>query len=37
MPMRIYKLMHRKANLSSEQRDLLVAWADGLAEKVFEE
>lgn len=37
MPMSIYILMHKEANLSSEQRDRLVSWADDLTEEVFEE
>lgn len=37
MPMRIYKIMHPEANLSIEQRDQLVNWADNLAEKIMED
>ena len=37
MPMRIYKIMHSEANLSEEQRNQLVNWADNLAEKIMED
>jgi len=37
MPMRIYKVMHPEANFSKEQRDLLISWADNLAEKILED
>lgn len=37
MPMSIYILMHKEANLSGEKRDRIVSWAESLAEKVLEE
>jgi hypothetical protein len=37
MPLRIYKIMHREANLTKEQREELVNWADNLAEKIMED
>lgn len=37
MPMSIYVLLHKEANLSSQQREQLVSWAENLAEAVFEE
>jgi hypothetical protein len=36
MPLRIYKVTHSDANLSSEQRQQIVDWADNLAEKIME-
>ncbi len=37
MPMRIYKIMHPEANLSEEQRNQFVNWAENLAEKIMED
>ncbi len=37
MPLRIYKIIHREANLTKEQREELVNWADNLAEKIMED
>ncbi|MCD4682436.1 MAG: heme-binding domain-containing protein [Bacteroidales bacterium] len=37
MPMQIYITMHSEANLSDEERELIVNWAEELAEKIFEE
>jgi hypothetical protein len=37
MPMQIYIAMHSEANLSDEERELIVNWAEELAEKIFEE
>jgi hypothetical protein len=37
MPLRIYKVAHPDANLNSEQRQLIVNWADELAEKIMQE
>lgn len=37
MPMQIYISMHPEANLSDEQRELIVNWAEELAENILEE
>lgn len=37
MPMAIYVYMHSEAMLDQDQRDLIVEWAEGLAEQIFEE
>lgn len=37
MPMKIYILMHGDARLSREQRDMIVQWAENMAEQVLEE
>lgn len=37
MPLPIYTIMHAEARLTSEQRKLLVSFANNLADKVFEE
>ena len=36
MPMQIYITMHSEANLTDEQRALIVNWAEQLAEKILE-
>ena len=36
MPMQIYITMHSEANLTTEQRALIVNWAEQLAEKILE-
>lgn len=36
MPMPIYILMHPKAKLTKQQRELIVAWSDEFAESLFE-
>lgn len=37
MPMPIYISMHSEADLTDEQRELIVNWAEQLAEKILEE
>ena len=37
MPMQIYITMHSEANLTTEQRALIVNWAEQLAEKILED
>lgn len=37
MPMQIYINMHSEADLTEEQRELVVNWSEELAEKIFEE
>jgi hypothetical protein len=37
MPLKIYTWMHTEARLSKEERDIIVNWAETLAERVFEE
>lgn len=37
MPMSIYIIMHKEADLSTEQRELILTWSEELAEKIFEE
>lgn len=37
MPMKIYTIMHGDARLSRAQRDMIVQWAEKMAEQVFEE
>jgi len=37
MPMKIYTVMHGDARLSQTQRDMIVRWAEQMAEQVFEE
>ena len=37
MPMEIYITMHSKADLTTEQRALIVNWAEQLAEKILED
>jgi len=37
MPMQIYITMHSAADLSDEQRELIVSWAEELAERILEE
>ena len=36
MPLTIYKIMHRDARLSSEERDVLVRWTDDFSDSLFE-
>ncbi len=37
MPMPIYINMHPEADLTDEQRKLIISWSEQLAEKIFEE
>lgn len=37
MPMKIYITMHSEADLSDEDRELIVNWADELAEKILDD
>lgn len=36
MPLKIYILMHPPANLSSDDRDIIVRWAENAAEKLMQ-
>ena len=36
MPMQIYITMHSEADLTEEQRDIIVDWADAYAEEILE-
>jgi len=36
MPMKIYPIMHAKANLTSDQRNAFATWAETAAEKLYE-
>ena len=37
MPIPMYTLMHAEARLTQAERDAIVNWAEGLAEKILEE
>lgn len=37
MPMPIYINMHSEADLTEEERELIISWSEKLAEKIFEE
>jgi hypothetical protein len=37
MPLKKYSMVHSEARLTKTQRDIVVKWADGLAENIFEE
>jgi len=37
MPMQIYVNMHSEADLTDEQRELIINWSEELAEKIFDD